>query len=80
MSRLISPNKDEVCPLGEKECTHGICSCVYFKNRFGCYPCMPYASVYKDFVSQKELENRKKINVEWDYKEFIDISRSDDNE
>lgn len=80
MSRLIRPNEDEVCPLGEKECTHGLCSCVYFKNRFGCYPCLQRAKVYRELTLKQELEQRKKINKEWDYKKEIDIYRSDDNE
>lgn len=80
MSRLTRPNKDEVCPLGEKECTHGVCSCVYFKNRFGCYPCLQRAKVYRELTLKQELEQRKKINKEWDYKKEIDIYRSDDNE
>lgn len=80
MSKLIYPIEDETCPLNKNKCTHGFCSCVYFKNRFGCYPCMSYASIYKDQTVQKELEKRKKIHIEWDYKEFIDISRRDNDE
>lgn len=80
MSELIYPNGDETCPLNKKECTHGLCSCVYFKNRFGCYPCLQRAKVYRELTLKQELEQRKKINKEWDYKKEIDIYRSDDNE
>lgn len=69
---------EEKCPKGKTKCKYGYLDCKYFSGRFKTYPCDKDFKKKVEEGHKKELQERKKINVNYDYNQRINKRRDKD--
>ena len=63
---------EEVCPEDEENCEYGFSTCKYCINRFGIERCNPWFYYIRDKIHDLEINKRKEVNINFDYKKELD--------